>query len=183
MAHRRGFTLLEVILVMTVIVLLAAMALPSIETMYGDVKVTAAADQIRGRWADARTKAIEEGRPYRFSTQPDGKFRIAPDAADFWAGGSGTPSDSVAANDSDTPPLVLEDALPKGITFADESNSGGDNSDGGPWTTVLKFLPDGTASADKTITLQVDGCRPVQLKVRALTGAVTVDSIAAGSKP
>jgi prepilin-type N-terminal cleavage/methylation domain-containing protein len=182
MAHRRGFTLLEVILVMAVIVLLTAMALPSIETMYGDMKVTAAADQIRGRWADARTKAIEEGRAYRFSTQPDGKFRIAPDAGDFW-GGSGTASDSTTANDSDTPPLVLEDSLPKGIAFADESTGGGDNSDGGSWTTVLTFLPDGTASADKTITLQIEGCRPVQLKVRALTGAVTVESVAVGSKP
>jgi prepilin-type N-terminal cleavage/methylation domain-containing protein len=181
MTPRRGFTLLEVTLVLAVIVLLVAMAYPSIEAMYGDVKVTAAADQIRGRWADARTKAIEEGRPYRFSTQPDGKFRIAPDVADFWGGGGGTPSDSSTANDSDSPPLVIEDSLPKGITFADESNSNNDSSDSGPWQTVLKFLPDGTASDDKTITLQVEGCRPVQLKVRALTGAVTVESIAAGS--
>ncbi|HEY1381191.1 MAG TPA: GspH/FimT family pseudopilin [Gemmataceae bacterium] len=181
MTDRRGFTLLEVLLVVAVIVILAAMAYPSIEAMYGDVRLSAAADQVRARWADARTKAIEEGRPYRFATQPDGQFRIAPDAADFWSGGGG--SGASESNDADTPPLVVEESLPKGIGFSDETNNSGDNSDGGPWTTVLKFLPDGTASADKTITLQAEGYRSVQLRVRALTGAVTVETLPAGKSP
>jgi len=181
MTTRRGFTLLEVTLVMAVIVLFAAMSWPSIETMYGDVKLSAGADLVRARWADARTRAIEEGRPYRFATQPDGKFRVAPDAADFWTGGGGAPTDNTAANDADVPPLILEDALPTGIGFADESGTPADGSDSGPWTTVLRFLPDGTASADKTITLHAEGYRSVQLKVRALTGAVTVDTLPAGT--
>ncbi len=183
MTDRHGFTLLEVLLVVAVMVILAAMAYPSIEAMYGDVRLAAAADQVRARWAEARTKAIDEGRPYRFATQPDGQFRIAPDADEFWSGGGGgTP---VEPNDADSPPLVAEDALPKGIGFADESNTNnpGDSSDSGPWTTVLKFLPDGTASADKTITLQATGYRSVQLRVRALTGAVTVDTLPAGRSP
>jgi prepilin-type N-terminal cleavage/methylation domain-containing protein len=181
MTRRPGFTLLEVTLVMAVIVLMAAMAWPSIEAMYGDVKLTAGADLVRARWADARTRAIEDGRAYRFATQPDGKFRVAPDADDFWGGGSGTSNDP--GNGNDTPPLVVEDALPAGIGFADESNGPADTSDSGPWTTVLKFLPDGTASADKVITLHADGYRSVLLKVRALTGAVTVDTAPAGRTP
>src|SRR4051794_15075176 len=118
MTDRHGFTLLEVLLVVAVIVILGAMAYPSIEAMYGDVRLSAAADQVRARWADARTKAIEDGRPYRFATQPDGQFRIAPDAPEFWSGGGGTPAD---ASDADTPPLVLEDSLPKGVSFSDET--------------------------------------------------------------
>lgn len=180
MTPRRGFTLLEVTLVMAVIVLLAAISYPSIEAMYGDVKLSAGADLVRARWADARTRAIEEGRPYRFSTQPDGKFRVAPDASDFWTGG-GTPS--AGANDADVQPLVIEDSLPNGIGFSDESNTAGDSSDGGGWNTVLRFLPDGTASADTVITLHADGYRSVQLKVRALTGAVTVETLPAGRSP
>jgi prepilin-type N-terminal cleavage/methylation domain-containing protein len=180
MTSRRGFTLLEVTLVMAVIVLLTAMVLPSIEAMYGDVRLSAAADQVRGRWADARTKAIEEGRPYRFATQPDGQYKIAPDTAEFWGGsGDATAGES---NDPDSPPLVIEESLPQGIKFADESNAG-DSSDGGPWQSALKFLPDGTASADKSITLQADGYRPVQLRVRALTGAVTVETLPMGAHP
>jgi Tfp pilus assembly protein FimT len=164
---------------MALVVVIAAMAWPSIEVMYGDVKLTAAADQVRACWADARTKAIEEGRAYRFAVQPDGKFRIAPDAGDFWSGGgSGDNSDS---NDPDSPPLVIEDSLPTGLTFGDETNSG-EGTDG-PWTTILRFLSDGTASADRAINIQAEGYRTVQLKVRALTGAVTVDTLPAGRSP
>ncbi|HEX4590187.1 MAG TPA: GspH/FimT family protein, partial [Gemmataceae bacterium] len=167
-------------IVAAVIVLLAAMAYPSIEAMYGDLRLTAAADQVRGRWAEARAKAIEEGRPYRFATQPDGQYKIAPDTSDNWSGSSdATASES---NDADTPPLVIEESLPQGLKFADESTSN-DNTDSGPWQTAIKFLPDGTASADKTIMIQADGYRPVQLRIRALTGAVTVETLAAGRSP
>lgn len=180
MTDRRGFTLLEVLLVVAVMVILTAMAYPSIEAMYGDVRLSAAGDQVRGRWADARSKAIEEGRSYRFATQPDGQYKIAPDTAEFWSGSSD--ASSADSNDSDTPSLVIEESLPQGIKFADESNSG-DSSDGGPWQTALKFLPDGTASADKTITLSAEGYRSVQLRVRALTGAVTMETLHPGKQP
>jgi prepilin-type N-terminal cleavage/methylation domain-containing protein len=179
MTHRRGFTILEVLLVVAVMVMLAAMAYPSIEAMYGDLRLTAAADQVRARWADARTRAIEEGRPYRFSTQPDGQYKIAPDTSQFWSGSGETTAGDV--NNSDSPPLVIEETLPQGFKFADESNSG--DTDAGPWQTAIKFLPDGTANTDKTITIQADGYRPVQLRIRALTGAVTAETLPAGRSP
>jgi prepilin-type N-terminal cleavage/methylation domain-containing protein len=179
MTDRRGFTIVEVLLVAAVIVMLAAMAYPSIEAMYGDLRLTAAADQVRGRWADARTRAIEEGRPYRFSTQPDGQYKIAPDTSEYWSGsGETTAGDE---NNSDSAPLVIEESLPQGLKFSDESPSG--DTDSGSWQTAIKFLPDGTASADKSITIQADGYRPVQLRVRALTGAVTVDTLPMGRSP
>ena len=67
---RRAFTLMEVALVLALILVLAAITVPSLESMYGDVKLTAATDLIRARWADARTQAIEEGRAYRFAIMP-----------------------------------------------------------------------------------------------------------------
>jgi prepilin-type N-terminal cleavage/methylation domain-containing protein len=184
MSPRRGFTLLEVLLVMAVIVMLAAMAYPSIEAMYSDVRLKAAADQVRAAWADARTKAIEEGRPYRFAVQPDGQFRIAPDAADFWTGGGGTP----APTDADTQPLVVEDTLPKGVNFADGGVNGGATDptagDSGPWQAVVRFLPDGTASQDVEIVFQAEGGgRPVSLRLRGLTGSVTMPAQPAGRQP
>jgi prepilin-type N-terminal cleavage/methylation domain-containing protein len=186
MTPRRGFTLLEVLLVVAVMVILGAMAYPSIEAMYGDIRLSAAADQIRARWADARTKAIEEGRAYRFAVQEDGRFRIAPDAADFWSGGGNSGNSSGDGTDPDTdpdtPPLVAEESLPKGIVFGDETNNS-DGTDSGPWTTIVRFLPTGAASADRTITLQATGYRSVQLKVRALTGAVSMETLAPGKGP
>lgn len=178
MPRRHGFTLLEVTLVLAVIVLLAALVYPSIEAMYGNVRLEAAADQVRGRWAEARAKAIEEGRAYRFATQPDGQYKIAPDTADNWGGNGDTTAGD--ANDTDSPSLVIEETLPDGIKFSDESNSA-DSS--GPWQSSLKFLPDGTASADKAITLQAEGVRGVRLRIRALTGAVTTETIEPGKTP
>jgi prepilin-type N-terminal cleavage/methylation domain-containing protein len=176
---RKGYTILEVMLVLAIIVLLATISFPSIVAMYGDVKLNAAADQIRGRWADARTQAIEEGRAYRFAVQSDGRFRIAPDTSEFW-GGAGT-GDISLANDTETPPLDIEESLPKGVKFSDNgiANSG-DPSDSGGWITVVRFQPDGTASTDVEIVFESEGCRPLQLKLRGLTGAVTAATLTPG---
>ena len=114
---RSAFTLLEVSLVAVLLVVLAAMAWPSIEAIYGGVRQNAAADLIRGRWADARSHAIDESRPYRFAIVPDtGRFRVAPDTADNWESG-GVPADDF--EDADTHPLIVEDELPSGVKFAE----------------------------------------------------------------
>jgi prepilin-type N-terminal cleavage/methylation domain-containing protein len=180
MTPRRGFTLLEVMLVLVVIVMLGAMAYPSIEAMYSDVRLSAAADQVRAAWAEARTKAIEEGRPYRFGVQPDGQYRIAPDTAEFWGGGD----TSSAPADSDTQPLVIEDSLPKGVGFADGGTTGDSGGDAGGWQTIVKFQPDGTASQDVEIVFQSDNSsRALHLRLRALTGSVTAPLAPAGRQP
>jgi prepilin-type N-terminal cleavage/methylation domain-containing protein len=179
MTPRRGFTLLEVSLVLAVIVLLAAMAWPSIEAMYDGVRLSAAADQIRARWADARTQAIEEGRPYRFGIIMDeGRFRIAPDTAQHWGGGGTAPE----LSESDTPELVLEESLPNGVRFA-EGTGAEWTSEGGAWLTVVRFLPDGTASQDVEIKFESSGSRPLYLRLRGLTGAVTVRAQPAEVQP
>lgn len=174
--RRTGYTLLEVILVLAIVVLLASLSFPSLESMYGDVKLNAAADQIRSRWADARTQAIEEGRPYRFAVQTDGKFRIAPDTTEFWGGGS--TGDNATPNETDAPPLDVEESLPKGVKFSDSGlNNAGDAGDSGGWITVVRFQPDGTASTDVEIVFESEGSRPLQLKLRGLTGAVTATTL------
>ena len=76
---RQAFTLLELVLVMTILVMLAAISYPSIDAMYGSYRVQAATDQVRAAWAEARTHAANEGRPYRFSIVPNKRnFRVAP---------------------------------------------------------------------------------------------------------
>src|SRR5437588_5623421 len=66
--HRRpAFTLFELVLVMAILVMLAAVATPTLDSLYGTFRVTAAADSIRAAWADARTHAMNEGCAYRFS--------------------------------------------------------------------------------------------------------------------
>ena len=71
MGDRRGYTLLELVLVLAVVVMVSAIAYPSLKGMYGHYKMTGAVDSVRAAWAQARAHAIEEGRPYRFAVVPD----------------------------------------------------------------------------------------------------------------
>ena len=98
---RSGFTLLEVILVMTIIVMISAAVYPSFDSIIAYARENGAADSIKGAWAQARAKSIEDGVPYRFAVIPNTtRYRVAPDKPEYW---SGTPPDNT--NSTDTPPL------------------------------------------------------------------------------
>ena len=162
---RPGYTLLELLLVMAILVLMAGIAYPTLAGMYRDVRVKAAADQVRGAWTEARANAIEDGEAYRFSVQPGtGKYRIAPDSPESWDGSNGNRDENAA------PAHILEDELPSSITF---EVAGGDGASG--WVTVVVFNPDGGCQDDCEITLkESDGSSPVVVRVRAMTGAISV---------
>src|SRR6516164_8495476 len=102
---RSGFTLFELVLVMVLLVIVGALSYPSLSSMYGGFKVTAAADEVRSAWAQARAHAINEGTPYRFAVVPGkGNYRIAPDVESYWAGQGG----QQAPEDPTVRPLVMQ---------------------------------------------------------------------------
>ena len=173
MTHRRsGFTLLELILVLALMAMLAAMLYPSFESMFIGVRVNAAADHLRSKFAEARAHAIDEVRPYRFAVKAgQSGYRLAPDTSDNW-------SDSTTPPDSSNPGTVLEDQLPGGIQFNLGTGAGTPDSNG--WTTILTFQFDGSCDADKTIRLDLDGARPVEISVRSMTGSVSARALKLG---
>lgn len=184
-----GFTLLEVVLVLALIVILGALLYPSLDSMYADYRLTAAADEVRARWAEARAQAVNEGRDYRFAVvRNGGNIRIAPDSAAFWGnGGTATQPDAV------TPPLIVETALPRGVRvlLGDPVGLAAQDLEGetslplgniglDAWTGVVTFRPDGTADAldgrdSGVVRLTLVGkyATPLVLELRTLTGSVT----------
>jgi hypothetical protein len=158
--------------------------------MSGPYKVNAAVDSVRSAWAQARGRAIEEGRPYRFAVIPGtGYYRVAPDQADFWTG-SASPT-----HDPKDPCLVLEQALPRGVRFTLGSGGTSAPASRGPaneqgalddgmtppapqppssYTSPIVFLPDGTAREDAQVQFQVAGAKPMTLSLRGMTGIVSV---------
>ena len=171
--RRRGYTLVEVTLVLALMVIIGAVTYPNIEAAYGGIKVEGASDSVRAAWSEAQAHAVNEGRPYRFDVIPGkGNYRVVPAAA------------------TDKPVLVA--TLPRGIVFPnpDGSVSPAGNEDTalpdeavgqGQWVTAAVFLPDGTAEdgqgaqEDVDVRLQLDGVRPMVVHLRALTGVVTVE--------
>jgi prepilin-type N-terminal cleavage/methylation domain-containing protein len=172
MATRRGVTLLELLLVLVIIAMLAMLALPSMETMYGDVRVQSAADNLRGRLAQARTRAIDDNRPYRIGVKVGtGQYRLAPDSPEFWGDGN-APTDST--DDTYPAPLIVDDALPNDIVF---SLDGSQRAESGGWSTLVSFLPTGACTNDCTIRLDRDDARPIEISVRALTGGISAKAV------
>jgi hypothetical protein len=182
--RRSAYTLFEVVLVCFVILVITGLTLPTLKGMYGYYKLHGAVDSVRSAWAQARSRAIDEGRPYRFSVEPNGgHYRVAPDRSDYWSGGAGP------ATDHHGKALVLEEALPSGVHFNVGDAPGGapalvpddakeeKTKASGQWSPGVVFLPDGTAREDVKVTFQVRGVRPATLQLRGMTGNVSVQSV------
>jgi Tfp pilus assembly protein FimT len=179
--RRSGATLLEIMVVMAILIVVSALTVPSLRSMYGSYKLNASVDSVRAAWAEARERAINENRPYRFAVERNGSaYRIAPDDPAYWGGGNGPD------NDPNGHGLILEKALPGGVRFTINGDGGGNMPDepandslqekevtGGDWSQVVLFKPDGTADEDVKITFVVRGARPASLQLRGLTGNVT----------
>jgi type II secretory pathway pseudopilin PulG len=183
MKNRRSATsLLEVMVVMVIIVIVSAISIPSIQGMYGSYKLNGGVDAVRSAWADARTRAINENRPYRFAVEPNGSsYRVAPDQPEYWDG-SNSPAD-----DPNGAGMVLEKSLPAGVRFSINGEASANVPDeptsdslaekpvaqGTSWSPAVTFLPDGTAREDVKVVFTVRGCTPTTLQLRGLTGNVS----------
>src|SRR4051794_37256845 len=159
-----AYTLFEMVLVLAILLVMLAVAYPSLDALYGDFRVTGAADAVRAAWARARAQAVNEGRPYRFAfTLNRGNYRVAPAGSDYWGGAGGV---SGAAE----PPLILEEALPKGVRFCTPDTLAGPGLDAGAdtalppgsiapgqWSGGVTFLPGRPAPAGPRAGLPTRG--------------------------
>lgn len=170
---RRGFTLVEVLVVMAVLVILAAVILPSVGAFRGDSRPQAAVDLLRGELADARGRAKLENRPYRVAVGSNGtRLRRAPDGPEF--------AEAAAYDRPDGTSAAVEYALEHAVVelLSDPSAAAGaDGADG--WQTVAVVLPDGTC-LDDSITVGVReadapaGAGSLRVHIRGLTGTARV---------
>ena len=186
MPRRSAYTLLELLLVVALVGILAALAVPTMQTVYADVRARAAADTVRAAWAEALSRAVNEGRTYRFSLVLDhGNFRVAPDSPEYWSGNS-----PVTTTDPSNPVYVQDDALPKGVRFrtvealaapvteSDESSRlPAESIDPGSWSGMILFLPDGSVRTEQEyveVGIRAPAAQPLVLRMRTLTGVVAI---------
>jgi prepilin-type N-terminal cleavage/methylation domain-containing protein len=166
--RRRGFTLLEMVAVLAVLIILGAVLIPTLSGVRGDTRSKAGADSVRSFMAEARAKAMEDGTPYRLSVSPDGRsLRIAVE--------NGTMGMGMIEDDGTG--FSREDQLPDGVTaklITDENDDAATTDETG-WNRVATFLADGTCREDTVeVVVSETGVVPFIVRLRGLTGVVTV---------
>ena len=208
MSDRRcGFTLLEVLLTLCLLVIIMSLTWPVLQGPIDTLRLRRAADEIHAQWASARVEAMDSGRTYMFRYDTAGeqnRFRVecyrCTETADdpvydqTFDGSTGGLGFSGKARET------ITGTLPGGVTFltsATEADTraamaqatagramGGSSGslDAGAWSTAILFYPDGTTSTS-VLQLRNEHNRCVELALRGLTGTVTIGEVSSVEGP
>jgi prepilin-type N-terminal cleavage/methylation domain-containing protein len=203
--RRPGFTLMEIMLVLAVLVVIAALTLPALDGPMENHRLRVSGDVVRVQWSHARVKAMETGRTYVFKYQPEQQnFKLEPWymeddylESDVVLGFGGGPmaggAGGIQAVDASSPdgiatPTTTElGELPEGVTFVGSETELDDRSAflsattaGGEedllWSSPIFFYPDGTSSTARLLMMNRRS-RYVMVSVRGLTGVVLVSDL------
>lgn len=174
---RSAFTLIELLLVLSIMLVVVSLATPSINNMFQRTALDRGADRLRAAMGEARVKAIKEGDVYAvFVARGSNWFDMGPFA---------NSKNQISRANRDQGAVSQfgnsgfeDNLLPNGITFsasevlsdsrAAEVLAGTGVSDGGGLQQIL-FYPDGTSQdASVVMTNEIGGIVEVQL--RGLTG-------------
>ena len=175
---RRGYTILELMAVLAILVILGAVVVPTMQSYYSNTRQKAAADGIRARLADARAKAAEQGTWFRLAINSDKtRIRLAPDGPDF----ASLPADDPPAFNS----RVTEDKFEDGVTAEPVFDSDDQMvTDSAGWITIATVGPDGTCKEDGVlIRVKERDFTPIDIRVRGVTGTAKFVRPKSGSQP
>ena len=204
---RRGFTLLELLLVLALLVTIGAIAWPSLNRSLDTQRLKRGADLVRAHLLRARTKAITSGEIVSFRHQIDGsQFRVEQQSnygailesgamaaggspmggATGMGGGASTANASSSGGAASLPPV--EEQLPEGVKFL--QGQVGSDPRMGSISINDRFTSINDAAWSQPILFFPDGTatgatirvqgereRMIEIELRALTGGVRVGEI------
>jgi prepilin-type N-terminal cleavage/methylation domain-containing protein len=196
---RDAFTLLEVVLVLALIVVLAALTMPALDGPLATRRLQSAADQVCAAWIRARLWAMDSGQVHVFTCDLEqGTYRVAP-----YDGLNGQATNVVGDGvDVDLPRDVhavvprsplSEGHLPENVIFASgQTADAPPMAAGGPSGGALGaaglaagapivFYPDGTSSTAEVWLLNDRG-QAVPVRLRGLTGTAIVGEVVAAEE-
>ena len=195
MNRNSGYTLIEMILVLAILVAAAAIAVPALNGIMRNTNLTAAADAVRTEWTRAHVKAMKTGRIQVYRYEPMGnKFIVEPyisDDDELEGNGAAEPVNAapVAASTNPVGPNIIDHrTLPEGITFVggeavtdsrgaaaeqSVSTTGGQSE----WSSPILFYPDGSSS-DAYVIVGNDRQVGIRIELRGMTATARVGEVA-----
>ncbi len=171
-----GFTLVELLLVLALVVMLAALVSPSLSGTLEKVRLDAAAEQVRTAWIDARLEAMRGGESVAFQCRLGEGFYTLSTLADATAAQAGSEevADQAKLADDDYEELG-------GVTFVQLSLGDGTDPTVDPAVPAcLVFRPDG-ATDDAFAIIQTPDGRQRRITLRGLTGAARIEDGSSGA--
>jgi prepilin-type N-terminal cleavage/methylation domain-containing protein len=179
--RRSGFTLFEILLVVALFVVVAAVAMPLVSNAIAHARLENSGELVRAAWGRARLAAMRAGEPYVFRYEPEGsRYQIAQlaaingeDAGDL----NSLPAESdedEEYNEADMLRLA-KNRLPTEIIFAAgdvaavPQMAGAAVATSGGWSQPIMFYADGTTS-DATVVITNDSDETLRVTLRGLTG-------------
>ena len=174
---KRGFTLLELILVIGILVAISAIALPTVTRSFSSQSLLKAADRVRVSMGQARVRAIRTGQIHAVGYVPGrswidiASLEQLPTIATRAGRRLQEQQRGITSNYDD-------DLLPGRVIFvAGQTVVDARAADVGPTDTsqlrTVLFYPDGT-SQDARLTLQNEDGRLIDVALRGLTGIASV---------
>lgn len=198
---RRGYTMLELLLVLAVLGAIAAVAVPNVMRMFSQQKLTESAEKVRSVASSARVHAIESGLVYQFRYEPGGRhFLVVPFEREFegvnpnaratgtaaklgrFSKASGTLPDGVSfaaptllnpGASATGPAMITGQKLPSNL-LSGLPDAG--NLENLSWSGPVLFQPDGSA-ADTSLDMVDKRNQRITLQIRGITGAISLSRL------
>lgn len=192
-SRRRGYSLMEMLIVLSVLAGMAAMAWPMLQSPLGKLRLQAAAQEVSTELSKARLKAMQSGVTQVFRIQMNtGKFQVSAATDDDESNSDSDESSSASSELAQSSPeerspltddsdmVANEKELPDGICFEcpvketdAEENETEVTSNGDGWTDLAVFYPNGgTTSAIVTLRSKLD--LHLNVKLNGLTGSAKI---------
>ncbi|MDA1052672.1 MAG: type II secretion system protein [Planctomycetota bacterium] len=182
-----GFTLLEMLLVLAILVAITAVTIPVVGRMYDTHRIQQAAMEVRTTLSAARLRAVDEGEAFECRFEPDGRHLVILPRRDQGIRFGGEEVSSHSADQLAAEAIHVE--LPEPLYFwtADDARerledrairklANGNLLGDRTWSAPVVFAPNGTSTSAEFEIRDREG-RAVQLEVRGLTGAASASTL------
>lgn len=170
---RSGYTLLEIILAVTIILIISGLAASPLIHSWNDVRVGEEAEKVRALAAGTRMESLDSDVVWYFCYEPGGThflrvpgIEAGSSASNLNGKRSGFLPAGMSFSTSSGSGQVLKPEQLSGLANAGELASVG-------WSSPVEFFPDGTATNASFEVLDVRGSSR-RIHIRDVTGAVTV---------